>query len=233
MRAAGTDRVRRRRWRAGALAQRRHFGYRDARVVLDAYQAVGTMPIDVHALGADFLVGGCLKYLIGTAGVGFMYVRASRALPWRPTAGGWFAQQDIGAMDHRHLRQAATARRFEAGTPNVRGLHAARAGLEQILGVGLGAISAQISTLTAGIAARASERALQLVTPELPSQHGAMMAIRAHDAPALVEHLVARDVIVSERDGNLRVAPHFYNDESDRDRLFEALDAHPGLLPRA
>lgn len=203
---------------------------RGARVVVDAYQGLGAFAFDARAAQVDFLVGGCLKYLIGTAGVGFLYVRDSRSLPLQPTASGWFAQHEPGAMDIYHHRPAADARRFEAGTPNVCGLHAVRAGLELLLGLGLDAIERHNTALTAAIAAEAAARGWALATPAAPERHGAMMAIRAHDAPALTAHLAEHDVVVSDRDGNVRVSPHFYNNGADLERLFDALDTRAELI---
>ena len=70
-----------------------------AKVLLDCYQSVGSMDIDVKALDVDFAAGGMLKYLLGTAGIGFLYVRDSLIESLLPTNTGWFAQADIGAMD--------------------------------------------------------------------------------------------------------------------------------------
>src|SRR5450631_2644217 len=98
-----------------------------ARVLLDCYQSVGSVDIDVRALDVDFAVGGMLKYLLGTAGIGFMYVRGTLVQSLLPTNTGWFAQADIGAMDITANRPAPSARRFEAGTPAVVNSYAAEA----------------------------------------------------------------------------------------------------------
>ena len=86
-----------------------------AMVLLDCYQSVGSVDIDVKALDVDFAVGGMLKYLLGTAGIGFLYVRDSLVRSLHPTHSGWFAQENIFAMDITANRPAPTARRFEVG----------------------------------------------------------------------------------------------------------------------
>lgn len=206
---------------------------RGARVLLDAYQSVGSLPLQAGATGVDFLVGGCLKYLIGTAGVGFMYVRGGGEPALQPTRTGWFAQEDIGAMDIYRHRPSPTARRFEAGTPNVCGLYAVAAGLKYVLDVGLDAVDARVRQLTAEIAQRSRDRGWRLVTPAEPECHGATMALASTDAPALVARLAADGIVVSDRDGNVRLSTHFYNDRSDLDRLFDALERHATLVRRA
>ncbi|RMF95528.1 MAG: aminotransferase class V-fold PLP-dependent enzyme [Gammaproteobacteria bacterium] len=193
-------------------------------LLVDGYQGFGTMPFDVHAADVDFAVGGCVKYLLGTAGVGFLYVRESLVEQLVPTVTGWFAQEDIFAMDTTRYDPAHSARRFETGTPPVVNIYAAIAGLEILHEVGLPAIGERIATLTAGIKSRAAAAGLQLATPSEPERHGAMIALRCRDAAALVAALEKRAIVTSHRDNNLRISPHFYNNEQDLDTLFAALE---------
>ena len=65
-----------------------------ALVLLDSYQALGTIPIDVKELGVDFMVGGSLKYLLGSSGTAFMYVNENLITQLEPTSTGWFAQEE-------------------------------------------------------------------------------------------------------------------------------------------
>src|SRR5207253_5816179 len=64
-------------------------------VLLDSYQAIGSLPIDVKALGVDFLAAGVLKYLLGSAGLGFLYCRRELWESAWPTATGWFADRNV------------------------------------------------------------------------------------------------------------------------------------------
>src|ERR1700692_2126236 len=101
-----------------------------AKVLLDCYQSVGSLDIDVKALDVDFAAGGMLKYLLGTAGIGFLYARESFIESLVPTNSGWFAQANIAAMDITANRPAPNARRFEAGTPAGANCYSAAAGLK-------------------------------------------------------------------------------------------------------
>ena len=76
---------------------------RARKVLLDCYQSVGSLDIDVKALDVDFAAGGMLKYLLGTAGIGFLYARDSCVRSLVPTNSGWFAQANI-ARDGHHRR---------------------------------------------------------------------------------------------------------------------------------
>ncbi len=203
---------------------------RGAMVLLDAYQAVGAVPVDVGALDVDFAIGGVLKYLLSSAGVGFLYVRQSRLDGLDPYATGWFAQADIGAMDMHHHRPAGDARRFESGTPPIPNLFAAEAGLGIIHDIGVARIRADVLPLTTRLKDGVAALGGSLATPADPARHGAMIAIRARDDHELVARLAQRRIITSCRDGNLRVSPHFYNTEQDIDALLDALAANRDLL---
>src|ERR1700726_3474274 len=118
-----------------------------AKVLLDCYQSVGSLDIDVKALDVDFAAGGMLKYLLGTAGIGFLYAKESCVRSLLPTNSGWFAQANIAAMDITANRPAPNARRFEAGTPPVVNCYAPEAGLKMLLAVGTPAIEKRICAL--------------------------------------------------------------------------------------
>ncbi len=202
---------------------------RGALMMVDGYQGFGTMPFNVRDAGVDFAVGGCVKYLLGTAGIAFLYVRQELIEQLVPTVTGWFAQEDIFAMDTTRYDPAHSARRFETGTPPVVNIYAAVAGLAIVEDIGLDAIGQRIVDLTGRIKSHAQAAGYQIVTPTNPAQHGAMIALRCKDAPAVVAALEARDIVTSERDNNLRISPHFYNNEQDIDRLFEALADIPQI----
>ena len=202
-----------------------------ALVMLDAYQSLGTLGLDVTALGVDLLVGGALKYLLGSSGLAFLYARQDLA-DLTPTSTGWFAQEDIFAMDGRHHRPAREARRFETGTPPVPNLYAALAGLELIASLGTDAIEAHLRQLTGALKHALGDRSFKLATPTDPELHGAMIAVKALAAEELVDRLAMDGIVVSSRAGNLRVSPHFYNNLGDIDRLIDGLDRHQQLLVR-
>jgi len=201
-----------------------------ALTMVDSYQALGTMPFDVKKAGVDFVVGGMLKYLLGTAGIAFLYVRKELVESLTPTVTGWWAQKDIWAMDITRYAPADNARRFEAGTPPVPNTYMAEAGLNILHEIGLEAIEYRIGQLTSAIKDAARLEGYSLATPASPSDHGAMIAIRSHDDNALVASLAEEGIVTSCRNGNLRIAPHFYNNQSDIDHLFSALSKRRALL---
>ena len=203
---------------------------RGALVLLDCFQSVGALEVDVQALGVDFAVGGMLKYLLGTAGIGFLYVDRRRIPALVPTASGWFAQADIDAMDIFANDPAPSAARFQAGTPPVMNAYAAEAGIGMIQEIGVGAIASRIRDLTGEAMDRLAEAGCKLATPREDARRGPQVAIRSTNAAALTERLADRGVIVSWRDGNVRAMFHAYNDASDIGALVDGLAAHRELL---
>jgi selenocysteine lyase/cysteine desulfurase len=201
-----------------------------AMVLLDCYQSVGSMDINVKTLDVDFAVGGMLKYLLGTAGIGFMYVRDSFTKSLLPTNSGWFAQENIAAMDITGNHPHPSARRFEAGTPAVVNCYASEAGLKFLLGVGTKAIETRNQALTRRCMERLVEIGWPSVTPTPDARRGATVCVPSRDAGALAKELMARDIVTSHRDDNMRAAFHFYNTEDDIESLITALKDLRGKL---
>jgi selenocysteine lyase/cysteine desulfurase len=197
-----------------------------AKVMLDCYQAVGAVTVDVKQLGVDFAVGGMLKYLLGTAGLGFFYVRDELIADLLPSNSGWFAQENIAAMDITANRPSPTARRFEAGTPAVVNCYAAEAGLKIINEVGTDTIERRIRDLTRLCLERLEGIGWSSVTPRLEERHGPMICVRAKQVAQLFDLLMKQDIVTSFRDDNLRATFHFYNSEDDVDSFVAALAEH-------
>ncbi|MGI8421136.1 MAG: aminotransferase class V-fold PLP-dependent enzyme [Gaiellaceae bacterium] len=203
---------------------------RGALVLLDAYQAVGTYPIDVKELDVDFLGAGVLKYLLGSAGLGFLYCRDSLLGSTLPTQTGWFADRDIFEMDVSDYSPSETARRFESGTPPIPAIYAGIAGMELMKEIGIAETREHVTALTERLIAGVDELGGTVVTPRDPERRGALACIASTDEHALVGKLAGESIIVSSRDGNLRVSPHAYNTAGDIDTVLAALARHRELL---
>lgn len=197
-------------------------------VLVDAYQTAGALPIDFQALGADFLVGGVLKYMLGSPGVGFALVNPQRTSELVPLTTGWFAARDVFAMDIYSYDPAKDARRFESGTPVVPSLYAAEAALNFLLEVGVESAWEVSAGLHDQLRAGVTNLGGRVVTPS--DLHGPMIAVAARDDHALVDALADDGVVVSCRDGNVRISPHFYNTTGDVERVIESLHRHRHLL---
>jgi selenocysteine lyase/cysteine desulfurase len=204
-----------------------------AMVLLDCYQSVGSLDIDVKALDVDFAAGGMLKYLLGTAGIGFLYAKDSCVRRLVPTNSGWFAQANITAMDITANRPAPNARRFEAGTPPVVNCYAAEAGLKLLLKVGTPAIEKRNFALTRRCMERLEEIGWPSITPIQDARRGATVAVPSSDAARLQAELMKHDIVTSYRDDNVRASFHFYNNEDDVESFIAAMQELRGsLAPR-
>ena len=203
---------------------------RGALVLVDAYQTVGSLPVDVRALGCDFLVAGVLKYLLGSAGLAFLYCRRELVEAIEPTATGWFADRDIFQMDIHDYSPAPTARRFEAGTPPVPSTYAAIAGIELMQEIGIAETEAHVRELNALLRQGLDELGAQVVTPREPELSGALLCVRSIDVNALVAALADEGIVTSCRDDNLRVSAHCYNTAEDVEAVLAALSANRQLL---
>ena len=211
----------------GVVALARQHG---ALVLLDAYQSAGSLPLDVAALGVDLLAAGTTKYLLGSPGLAFLWCRPGLAERITPAATGWFADEDVFAMDVQDYSPAADARRFQSGTPPVPSVYAGLAGMALIERAGVAEVAEHVAGLNARLEAGLDELGATVVTPRDRERRGALMCVAATDAPALVRALRAGDIVTSERAGSVRISPHLYNREDDIDAVLAALERNRELL---
>jgi selenocysteine lyase/cysteine desulfurase len=203
---------------------------RGALVLLDSFQAIGSLPVDVQELGVDFLGAGVLKYLLGSAGLGFFYCRSDLVERVWPTQTGWFADENIFAMDHTDYSPARTAARFQSGTPPVPAIYAGIAGIELMQEIGIAATREHVNALNAHFLAGLDDLGATVATPRSPDARGALMCVKSKDSQALVAALDRDGIVTSERDGNLRVSAHCYNTVEDLDTVLAALKRRRDLL---
>lgn len=201
-----------------------------ALLLADSYQAAGAVELDVRTLGADFVTGGTVKYLLASAGLGFLWVRPEVLAGLMPTQTGWFADEDIFQMDISDYSPHASARRFDAGTPPVPSIYAGVAGTSIVEETGVPAIEAHVRGLADRLLDGLEELGASVPTPRDPARRGPLVCVRSTDVDALVAELAAEQLVVSSRDDKLRIALHLYNVDEDVDRLLAALAARRRLL---
>lgn len=203
-----------------------------ALVLVDAFQAVGAIPIDVGELNADFVVGGTLKYLLGSAGLGFLYCRQDLLSQIVPTQTGWFADEDIFEMDIYDYSPSASARRFESGTPSIPNIYAGIAGMDLMHEIGIAATEQHVGRLIELLVEGIDRIGARMVTPRDPVKRGPMVAVATTDEAAMVGALAEDDILTTARDGNVRLSLHAYNSEEDIAAMVEGLERHATLLAR-
>ena len=198
---------------------------RGALVVVDDFHGTGIVPLDVHALGIDFLVTGVLKWICGGQGLAFLYCRKDLIQQMEPLAVGWFGTSDPFAFDRSGLDLRPDARRFETGTYALPQAWTAAAALELIAEIGVGAIRGRNQELTRDVIARADRLGLELLSPRADDRRGGLVRVRVpgglEAAKALLHDLFERDVVLDQRGDALRISPHYFNTEDDLERAFE------------
>jgi kynureninase len=203
-----------------------------ARVVLDVYQATGTVPLDLERLGVDFAVGGSVKWLCGGAGAGYLYVRPDLARTLTPAFVGWAAHARPFNFERGAIRLADGPERFQSGTPNLPAMYAARAGYEIVREVGVKAIREKSTRLTRRIIELAEQRGFAVNTPRDDRERGGTVTIDMPGSERIAEELIRREIVIDYRPGaGIRMAPHFYNTEEEIERAMATLDdiaAEPG-----
>jgi kynureninase len=196
--------------------------------LIDAYQAVGQVPVDVRATGVDFLTAGGLKWLLGGPGIVFLYVRAELARRLAPTIAGWFGHRNQFGFDPRSLELHDDARRFELGTPSLAAVYAQLGGLDYIEEIGVPAIRRVTADLTEDLIARARGAGFRPKVASRAADRSAIVLLPAADPAGAVRHLAEAGIIADSRPGHVRLSPFFYNVQDDHVSALERLAAHPG-----
>jgi len=191
-----------------------------ALVVLDAYQSVGTVPLDVDGLGVDFAVGGSVKWLCGGPGAAWLYVRPDHAERLEPALVGWQGHARPFAFEPE-LEYAEGAGRFLTGTPNVPALYAATAGYDVVEEVGVEAIRRHSLRQTDLLASRLERDGFEIVSPRAAERRGGTLVVRTPEFAAVHRELGDRGIICDTRpDAGLRLGPHFFT--TDEEIVFAA-----------
>ena len=209
---------------AAICARAREVG---ALVLLDCYQSLGTVPIDVQALGVDMICGGSVKWLCGDPGAAYLYVRPGLIERLQPSITGWMAHADPFAFETGEQRYADGSWRMLHGSPAVAALVGATAGHETILEVGTDVIRDYSVHMTEGLRANMLERGFDIPSPADPARRGGTLTIAVsddEDGPAFVQALEQRNILVDHRPGcGIRVSPHFYTRESELEEFAETM----------
>ena len=212
-----------------------------ALVVLDGYQSAGIIPVDVTALGVDFFVGGCLKWLCGGPGNAFLYTRPGLRRTLRPRLTGWFAHRAPFSFDTGALEPRDDAMAMMNGTPAIPAYYAALPGLEIVAAAGVDRIRAKSMRMTARVLDLAGRHGFPSLAPRDPDRLAGTVAVNPPDALQVSRALKARDFIVDFRPGvGIRVSPHFYNTADEIDSLMAEMarivrhrDYDPGAAARS
>ena len=196
-----------------------------AHVVLDCFQSLGTVPVDVQALDADFACGGVLKWLCGGPGVAYLYVRPDLGKKLQPKFTGWFAHQNPMAFEVGATRYTDGPFRFMNGTSHIPALEAARPGLKIIAEIGIERIREKSQRQTSRLIEMAERQGWRVNSPRSPEKRGGTVSIDMPDAEEVCRELLKRDILVDYRPkAGVRMAPHFYNKDEELETAIAAVE---------
>jgi kynureninase len=196
-----------------------------AMVVLDTFQSLGTVPVDIQALNADFGCGGVLKWLCGGPGVAYLYVRPDLSRKLEPKLTGWFAHENPFGFEVGSTRYADAPFRFMNGTSHIPSLEAARPGLKIIQEVGVERIREKSQRQTARLIEFAEQHGWRVNTPRDPRKRGGTVSIDMPDAQEVCKELLKRDILVDYRPkAGVRMSPHFYNKDEELEVAINAVE---------
>ena len=196
-----------------------------AYVVLDTFQSLGTIPVDVQKLNVDFACGGVLKWLCGGPGVAYLYVRPDLGIKLQPKFTGWFAHQEPFNFEIGPTRYTDPPFRFMNGTSHVPSLEAARPGVKIITEVGIERIREKSKRQTTRLIELADQRDWRVNTPRDPEHRGGTVSIDMPDSHEVCRELLKRDILVDYRpQAGVRFSPHFYTKDEEIDAAIGAVE---------
>jgi kynureninase len=191
-----------------------------ATVILDTYQSAGIIPVDVTALGVEFAVGGCLKWLCGGPGNAFLYTRPDLLKQAKPSFTGWVSREQPFAFEIEDDVARVDAMHMMNGTPSIPAYYAALAGLDVIHAVGVDRIREQSKRLTARLLGLVDKYGFTSAASREPDRLAGTVAVNVPDGLLVSRTLKARDFIVDYRPPvGVRISPHFYNTTDEVDRV--------------
>ncbi len=187
-----------------------------AHVILDCYQSIGTVPLDVVDLGVSFATGGSVKYVCGGPGAAWLYVRPDLIEKFAPRVTGWFGNEAPFAFTMPEQTYAETVWRYMGGTPAIAALYQSRAGQRIIGEIGVRKIREKSLAMTQTCIAWVDELGMTLRSPRSEAQRGGSVVFDFTGAADVCRELNRRKFFCDHRPGaGIRIAPHFYTKASE------------------
>ncbi len=209
---------------------------RDVILVADAAQSVGVLDVDARKLCVDVIAAGTPKALLGLYGLGFLYVRGELNAELRPAGLSRAGVDEDRSRGGSRIVLKRGAARFDLGNHNLAGCVAASASIAQLLDLGTARIERHVLRLSRRLDSGLRELGLPVFDPGTHAARSHIVSVGTAleddlDSTSdrtlldLHDHLASRGIVLSVRRGVLRFAMHAYNDDSDIDRVLDAIRA--------
>jgi cysteine desulfurase/selenocysteine lyase len=192
---------------------------------VDGTQSVGVLPMDPKKSGAHFLAVGGHKWLLSPMGCAILYISEEVNHLVHPERVGWKSVIDEENFFQKDFRLKPDALRFEPGSMNVPGIYALGAAIRLLNEAGLDRVNERILFLNNLLIQGLKDRNMEIVSSlSTHERSGILSFLPEGDPEALLTFLKKRNIIVSVRNGMIRLSPHFYNNSGDVALFFEGLD---------
>lgn len=194
-------------------------------LIVDAAQALGLIDINVNEIKPSFLVCTASKWLMGPAGVGFLYV-SDKYLDSTPPSVGWFAAANRNDWNPEVCDLYKDARRFQGGIPNLAGIVGALAGIKLVQQIGREFIESRVLSLTSYAIEGLEKIGVDILTPRNPIERAGLVFFRTPDYKELYEKLKAEHIYCGCFLSGIRIDPNFYNTYEEIDRFLGVVRNH-------
>ena len=194
----------------------------DALFAVDIIQGFGARGYDLSGLQVDIASGASHKWLCAPEGCGILFLSDKARERVDPTLTGWVSVETPWDFEDREQPWKPNALAYESGT----GPSSLFYGLEQSLmllkDTGLGRIDAYLKDLTDRLCEMLAGKDYDIVSSRAAGEKSAIVCVKHRGGMPCGEiaaHLQKADIIVSPRNDRLRIAPHFFNNSEDIERL--------------
>lgn len=197
-----------------------------ALLCVDAIQSLGVLPMDVRRSNIAFLAADGHKWICGPEGAAIFFVATEHLDKLDVIENGWMNIERRGKFINCSTDLRPDSRRFEAGSLNTNGIYGLRAALDLLDEIGIDSIAAEVKRIAAILADKLESIGYQVRTPR-PIRSGIIgavpPAVETNTLLRLHRRLEENGIVCAPREGMLRLAPHFYNDEAEIDRVIDVL----------
>jgi len=216
-------------WNSGARTNLGAIGAfcrsRDILFCVDGIQGVGGVRLDVERAHIDCLAVGGHKWLLAPEGCGCLFVSRRVIDRIESVLHGWKSVTDAETYFPYHFNPRPDAAKFEPGSPSLLSIAALGAAIDLLLEVGPENVERRLLELTDRLAVGLRRRGAHIVSPWGDGERSGIVVFRlGNDPQGLCTALTRERFNVRVRGGGIRVAPHFYNNEDDIDRLLFTLE---------
>ncbi len=196
----------------------------NALFIVDFIQAFGAKIFDMEFV--DAAAGSSHKWLCAPEGCGIMYLSERAREVIKPTLVGWTSIEGWEQMGNNESLWYDNALAWETGTGPTALYYGLANSLELLRTIGIENIENHLAQLTDHLCDSLQGKNYQIVSSRVPGERSQIVCLTHRGGMSsneIYRHLKAKKIVVSDREGRVRIAPHLFNNLEDIDRLVEAL----------